>query len=161
MNMKNSNLSQQDPNQIATLEHDNSKDAKRVTIVDDIKLSFDQDKMIAAMQEGMSQIKFPSIQSKQESEKIQIVEIEKQVIITQIEYKTIEVPVIVKEIEYREIEKPIYIKEIVTIEKPVIVKEIEFKEISRERYYPLLITICNVTQALCVLSLLLFSIFKK
>ena len=153
---KNQHLTQLDPNQIATLEHDDSKDAKRVTIVDDINISFDENKMLAAIKEGLKDIKFDS-----KGSQVQIVEIEKPVFITKTEIKEIEKQVIIKEIEYREIEKPVYIEKIITIEKPIVIKEVEFRDVIKERHYPLIMKVSAVIQAICVLSLLIFNILKK
>jgi hypothetical protein len=162
---KNSNLSHQDPNQIVTLEHDSSMDAKRVIIVGGEKLdiSVDSDKIVDAIKiglQGLSNTDFSKPASPSYTPKeIQI--IEKNVFIPQIEIREIEKQVFIPQIEYRTIEIPVITERIVTIEKPVIIKETEFKEIIKERHYPKVIQICAVIQAVGVICLIIMNMLKK
>lgn len=159
--MKNVNFSQLDTDQIVKRRFDESKDADRVILVggEKLELTIDSDKIANAVKEGLSDFKFVP-------ENRPIVDLLPQiqtVYVPQIEYKTIEVPVIVKEIEYKEIERIVYIPQIEykTVEVPVIIKEIEFKEVIKERYYPLTIKIATVTQAFCMIALLLINLLRK
>lgn len=162
---KNHNLSHQDPNQIVTLEHDNQHDAKRVIIVGGEKLdiSINEDKLVNAIKDGLSSIKFENNQTSQSGidNTAQIQIIEKNVFIPQIEIREIEKQIIVPQIEYRTIEIPIITERIVTIEKPIIIKETEFKEIIKERYYPTVLKVCAVIQAIGVVALLIINLLKK
>ena len=78
------------------------------------------------------------------------------------ERKMMEIPVIIKEIEIKEIEKQVIVPQIEyrIIEVPVIVKEIEFREIEKERHYPLIMKVSSIIQAICVIGLLLINLIK-
>lgn len=163
--LKNNNLTLLDTDQIIKKKFDESMDAERVIIVggEKLELSIDSDKIANAVKEGLSGLKIGE-SSKPEQYNVRQQEIqyvEKQVFLPQIEIKTIEVPVIIKEIEYREIEKPIYIEKIVTVEKPIVIKETEFKEVIKERHYQLIIKITSIVQALCIVGILLLTLFKR
>jgi len=155
---KNVNLTHLDPNQIVTLEHDDQFDAKRVILVGGEKLdiSIDQDRLVNAIKDGLSLIKFENVQNSQP-----MIDIPTIIQTPQIEYRTIEVPTIIKEIEYRTIEVPVITERIVTIEKPIIIKEIEFKELIKERHYPKVMQICAIVQAIGVIALLIINLLKK
>lgn len=158
---KNSNLTQLDPNQISTLEHDDKNDAKRVILVggENISISIDENKLVNAVKEGLQNIKIDNSQPAQQETRIQI--IEKNVFIPQIEIKEIEKIVYIPQIEYKTIEIPVISERIVTVEKPVIIKETEFKEIVKERHYPKVMQICAVIQAIGVIALLIINLLKK
>lgn len=157
---KNVNLTHLDPNQIATLEFDAKMDAKRVIIVggEKIDISINEDKLVNAVKEGLSNIKFDSSQPQTQ---IQTVEIEKNVFIPQIEIREIEKIVYIPQIEYKTIEIPVITERIVTVEKPVIIRETEFKEIIKERHYPKVMQICAIVQAIGVIALLIINLLKK
>lgn len=145
---KNQNLSHLDPNQISTLEHDDKMDAKRVILVGGEKLdiNINEEKLVGAIKEGISSIQ----QSIHQNENIQQIQtVEKNVFIPQIEIREIEKQVFIPQIEYK------------TIEVPIIIKEIEFKEIVKERHYPIIITICNIVQAISVASILILNLLRK
>lgn len=162
---KNSNLTHLDPNQIATLEYDSLNDAKRVIIVggEKIDMSIDQDKLINAVKEGLSNIRFENVQEAVPTVPLarEIQTIEKNIFIPQIEIREIEKQVFIPQIEYKTIEVPVIIEKIVTVEKPIVIKEIEFREIVKERYYPKVMQICAVVQAIGVIALLIINLLKK
>jgi len=152
--MKNEHLSHLDPNQISTLEHDASIDAKRVIIVGGADLSINEEKIALAIKEGIGSIKLNN-----QSNQIQV--IEKNVFIPQIEIREIEKQIIIPQIEYKEIRIPVIIEKIVTVEKPIVIKEIEIKEIEKERHYPTVLKICAVVQAIAVTILLISNLLRK
>ncbi len=156
---KNHNLSQLDPNQISTKEHDSTLDAKRVILVggENLNISVNEDKLVDAIKDGLRTIKIDSTPALSAEKEI----VEKHVFIPQIEIREIEKHIYVPQIEYRTIEVPVVTERIVTIERPVIIKETEFKEIVKERHYPKLMQICAVIQALGVIFLLILNVIKK
>lgn len=112
-----------DPNQIIRLVTDESSASIRVTLTNP---SFEQQSKVS--ETSVTTVERPIIVEKQV-----ILEVEKPIIVREVEYKTIEVPVIVEKTVTVEIEKPFIVyqdrevvKEVV-IEKPVIVKEIEVR----------------------------------
>lgn len=158
---KNINFTQLDTNQVINRKFDPDNDADRVILVggEKVEISIDQDKMVQAIKDGLSNIKIDNNQPVQQATQIQV--IEKNVFIPQIEIREIEKQVIVPQIEYRTIEIPVVTERVVTVDRPVIIKETEFKEIVKERHYPLIITICNIVQAMGVATLLILNLLKK
>lgn len=152
---KNQNFTQLDTNQIVNRKFDQDNDADRVYIVGgaNLNISVDESKLVNAVKDGLSNLKF----DQQSAPQI----IEKNVFIPQIEIRTIEVPTIIKEIEYRTIEVPVITERIVTIEKPIVIKEIELKEIVKERHYPLVLKVCAVIQAIAVIAILITNLLRK
>jgi hypothetical protein len=119
-----SSLTQRDNGQIERHEHDESLDAKRVYIVGggDIKITADAsqiaDSISSAIKESIGET-IPLLKPQEDRTQLQIVEIEK--------------PVVIKEPQIVEIEKQIVVKEkeIVDIDKPVIMEKIVYKEQER------------------------------
>lgn len=122
--MKNTHLTQLDPNQVSVKEHDEQNDAKRVIIVGQ-DLSGMEEGIRKAVEQGLANARLELPKQDVADQHFNVIEVEKPVYIPQVEYQFVEIPKIVKEIEYREIERPVYITEYKTIEVPVIVKEIQ------------------------------------
>lgn len=109
-------LTNADPDQITRYSFDEDHNAVRVIMVNEEPNTFI----------GGGSVTYTQSEPK-------IIEIEKPIIIKQIEYKEVQVPYIVEKIEYKEIEKPVYIKEIEykEVEKQVIIEKIIYKEIDK------------------------------
>lgn len=138
-----SSLTQRDSSQIERYEHDESVGAKRVYIVGgvDIKADFDTSQIAtsiaSAVKEGLEGVVAPSeakevvkleiveIEKPVVVKETQVVEVEKQVVVTQKELVYVDKPMVVERVVYKEIEKPIIVKESVANEKqttsPIIV----------------------------------------
>jgi len=155
---KNTDFTMLDTNQIINRKFDPMNDADRVYLVGgaDLNISINEDKLVNAIKDGLSLIKFEKVQ-----ETVPTVPLYREIQTPQIEYRTLEVPTIIKEIEYRTIEIPVITERIVTIEKPIVIKEIEIKEIIRERHYPTILKVCAVIQAIAVIAILIINLLKK
>jgi len=120
-------LTQRDNGQIERHEHDETIDAKRVYIVGgaDIKVNADTSQIANsvafAVKEGLADV-IPSMKLEQPT-KIEIVEVEKYVVVKEPQVVEIEKQIVVKEKELVYVDKPVIIEKIVykEIEKPVIV----------------------------------------
>lgn len=137
-----------DPNQIVQREFDEQLDAKRVVIVGGSLPQF-----------NVELEKF---------NKTEVVEIEKPVIIKEVQIQTIEKPIIVKELQIERVEIPVVVKEvqevikeipiiqqqIQLVEVPVVIKQMEYKEMSK------LAKACLVVHGLATIILLLKLILK-
>lgn len=151
-------LTQRDNNQIERHEHDETIDAKRVYIVGgaDIKVSADTSQIASsvasAVKEGLIDV-IPSMKLEQSS-KIEIVEIEKPIIIKEPQLVEIEKQIIVKEKELVYVDKPIIIEKIVykEIEKPVVVNDAA-QSGKQRNIHPILLG-CMALQTLTLLGII-------
>ena len=151
-------LTHRDNNQIERYEHDESVDAKRVYIVGgaDIRVNADTSQIAnsvaSAVKEGLADV-IPSMKLEQSS-KIEIVEVEKHIIVKEPQIVEIEKQIVVKEKELVYVDKPVIIEKIVykEIEKPVIVNGTAQLEKPRS-INPILLG-CMVLQTLTLLGII-------
>lgn len=119
--MRNENISNLDVYQMQNRSFDDKNDANRVVIVGQ-DFNLDQDKMAAALKEGIANIKLDISQNNKQNEPIIIKE-------TQIE--RIEIPQIIEKEKIREIPVPIFHTKIERVEVPVIVPKVEIVQIEK------------------------------
>jgi hypothetical protein len=151
-------LTHRDNNQIERHEHDESVDAKRVYIVGgaDIKVNADTshiaNSVASAVKEGLADI-IPSMKLEQSS-KIEIVEVEKYIVVKEPQIVEIEKQIVVKEKELVYVDKPVIIEKIVykEIEKPILMQSDVKKEKTRS-YHAILIG-CMVLQTLMLIGMI-------
>lgn len=157
-----SNLTQRDNNQIERHEHDETVDAKRVYIVGgaDIKVNADTSQIASsvasAVKEGLADI-MPSMKLEQQT-KIEVVEVEKYIVVKEPQVVEIEKQIVVKEKELVYVDKPVIIEKIVykEIEKPVIVNGAAQLEKPRS-IHPILLA-CMVLQTLTLFGIIALKI---
>lgn len=146
-------LTDLDENQISRYKYSKKHNADRVVIVGSEGLKAEVD---------MSNFKMPEFKYPDP------VTVEKQVVVTQVEYREIEKPVIVKEIEYREIEKPIIINKVEykEVEVPVYketvkyVPTVEIYEKQVFKDYPKWMQFALIVQSVAILGLLILNLVK-
>lgn len=142
-------ISLADPNNIAQREFDEKNDAKRVVIVGGEFPQFNA--QTPSLQEiRIERIEVPQIIVEKE---IQIVEIEKQVIVKELSIERVEVPFTVVEIREVIREVPVIQHELKIVEVPCIIRETEYKEL------PNFAKALIVVQAMATIILLLKQIF--
>lgn len=154
-----SSLTQRDSSQIERHEHDEATDAKRVYIVGgvDVKADFDTShiatSIASAVKESLEGVSTPS--EAKEVVKLEIVEIEKPIIVKETQVVEVEKQVIVTQKELVYVDKPMVVERVVykEIEKPIIIKESVGDE--KQTTSPIVIA-CAVIQALTVLALAIF-----
>lgn len=148
MDKKNPNRASLDKNQIYDAVFDGKIEALRVAVVEGIELNVDQ-------------INLPELKQLEKQvivKELEVKEIKVPEIIKEVSIERIEVPVIVKEIVIKEVEKPVVVPEvrIIEIEKPVVIKEIEVKIVEQKiPVVPTIAKICMIIQALALVGILL------
>ena len=127
--MEEHKRSRRDVHELHQEEHDETLNARRVTVVGDGKIDLDIDAkaVTKAFTEAIQAVDFNGNPRSGYSEEVRVIEVPKQVFVPQVETKIIEVPVQTLVTEYKvvEVEKPIVteILKVVEIEKPLITKE--------------------------------------
>lgn len=152
-------LTQRDNNQIERHEHDEAVDAKRVYIVGgaDIKVNADTShiasSVASAVKEGLADV-IPSMKLEQPA-KIEVVEVEKYVVVKEPQIVEIEKQIVVKEKELVYIDKPVIIEKIVykEIEKPIVVDNNSSIQPQKNNNY-LILVIGFVLQTITLLGLI-------
>lgn len=143
-------ISHDDPNMIIQREFDPENDAKRVIIVGGTLPTFNVQGS-SYQETKIEKIEVPVIITE-----TKIVEIEKQVIVKEVQIERVEIPTYIVQKEIQEVirEVPVIQHEIKFIEIPVVIKEIQYKEMSN------LVKCVLAVHALTTISLLLKLIFK-
>lgn len=119
-----------DNDQIVRYSYDPEHQAQRVVLTGDFGIA-------EAIKSSLKDIKIDvGVNNNPEPSTVQVIEVPKIIQVTETKIQVVEVEkqIILKEIEYREIEKPVIIREteVIRVEVPIVQKEIQIIEIDKQ-----------------------------